>query len=81
MEKKDLPAVVVKALTAMGGSASIPDVSRYIWENHQDDLSNSGDLFYTWQYDIRWAATKLRKEGKLKNTNRSPSGVWEVVRP
>jgi len=38
-----------------------------------------GDLFYTWQYDMRWAATKLRRDGKLKAATRSPKGTWELT--
>ncbi|SDW39046.1 hypothetical protein SAMN05444006_10397 [Allgaiera indica] len=31
----------------------------------------SGDLFYTWQYDMRWAAQNLRGAGKLVLSGRN----------
>lgn len=35
-------------------------------------------MFYTWQYDVRWAATTLRRTGKLRAAEVLPSGVWEL---
>ena len=48
-----------------------------IWEIHEKDLSGT-DLFYTWQYDYRWAATKLREKGTIKPAEDSPKGIWEL---
>jgi len=59
----DLQEWLVNALRAHRGSATIVQVCEHVWANHEQDLRASGDLFYTWQYDIRWAATKLRKKG------------------
>lgn len=70
---------LVEALKFYGGRASIVDICRYVWEHHEDELRRSGDLFYTWQYDIRWAATRLRKEGKMKPAGLSPKGIWELL--
>lgn len=53
------------------------DVSKYIWANYEDQLRQSGDLFYTWQYDYRWQATELRKKGILKDSDKR--GYWELV--
>jgi hypothetical protein len=39
------------------------DVAKYIWANHQAELEASGDLFFTWQYDLRWAATNSAERG------------------
>jgi hypothetical protein len=57
MKRYDLPDVLYKAINDMGGKATIIEVCKYIWDHYQKDLENSGSLFYTWQYDIRWAAT------------------------
>lgn len=57
---------VVEALDQLGGTAGVLEVSRQVWKNHEDALRESGDLFYTWQYDLRWAATRLRKDGRLQ---------------
>ena len=77
-DKHDLRDWLVEALKANGKSATIVDVCKYIWNKYEDELKASGDLFYTWQYDVRWAATELRKTGKMKPANISPQGVWEL---
>lgn len=51
-----------------------------VWRRHELDLRNSGSLFYTWQYDIRWAAQKLRDTGRLKPiAQRRPGVPWELA--
>ena len=54
------------------------DVAKIIWKNHKIDLENSGDLFYSWQYDYRWAATYLREKGVMKSVHESEKGLWEL---
>lgn len=76
-QKETLEDFVIEALRANGGSASIPGVSQYIWEHHWAELERSG-LLYTWQYDIRWAATVLRGKRILRGAKNSPRGVWEI---
>jgi len=68
----------MEALRGLGGSAPIVDISRSIWEHHEHDLRDSGDLFYLWQYDIRWAAHSLRKRGALRPVAVTPKGYWEL---
>lgn len=77
--KESLPDWVLVALRHNGGSARIIDVSKYIWEHYESDLRASGELFYKWQYDIRWAAYQLRRTGKMKAADVSPTGVWELA--
>jgi hypothetical protein len=77
--KDMLPELLYDVLSCMGGSACIVSVCRKFWEKHEKDLIKSGDMFYTWQYDIRWAATTLRKSGRMKDARVSPSGVWEII--
>jgi len=43
--KSDLADWVVAALVAHGGTASVVEVSEWIWRNHEEDLRLSGDLF------------------------------------
>jgi hypothetical protein len=69
---------VVEVLKSRGGHATLVDVSREIWARHEDELRASGDLFYTWQYDVRWAATNLREIGTMRAAADSPKGVWEL---
>ena len=76
--KNDLGDWIVEALQAHGGAARLIDVCRFVWERHEGELRVSGDLFYSWQYDIRWAATKLRHTGVMKPAETSPLGIWEL---
>ena len=77
--RDDLQDWLVEALEAHGGSATIVEVCRHVWKNHEEDLRAAGDLFYTWQYDIRWAATKLRKKGVVGPPAATPVGTWSLV--
>lgn len=77
--KHDLQDWVVEVLKAKGGRARIVEICKYIWDNYEDELRNSGDLFYTWQYDVRWAGTRLRKAGIMRGKESSPKGIWELV--
>ena len=73
--KHDLPSIVEKAIKAYGGSATIVEVCKYIWDNYNDELSQSGDLFFTWQYDVRQAAQYLRDKNKSYIKEK---GVWAL---
>ena len=77
-DKHVLQDWVREALLALGGRAKLVDVAKEIWSQHEDDLKNSRDLFYTWQYDMRWSATALRRAGIMKPTQLSQEGVWEL---
>ena len=56
-------------------------VCKYVWEKYRVELEASGDLFYTWQYDIRWAAQALRDSKVMHADELSPRGVWRLARP
>jgi hypothetical protein len=74
--RDDLEDWVCEALRHHGGEASVLDVSKYIWSHHEDELRVSGNLFYSWQYDMRWAAKILRDKGKLTAAEVTPRGKW-----
>lgn len=76
----DLDEWVHDALVELGGRGRIVDVCKYIWHNHERQLRDSGDLFYTWQYDMRWATDHLRRAGVMKPATVSPKGVWELLK-
>ena len=75
--KADLTDWVVEALKANNGEGSILYVAKYIWDHHQNDL-HGHDLFYSWQYDMRWAATELRKKGRLVAADDDRRGKWTL---
>ena len=77
--KVDLKHWLVEALKNAGGRDSVASICKHVWAAHEQDLRASGDLFYTWQYDIRWAAHSLRREGVLLPAESSPRGVWELA--
>ena len=74
--RSDLKHWVVDALEALGPS-QVPVVAKHIWDNHEADLRTSGDLFYTWQYAMRWEAQKLQHEGRL--LKKTKGRVWELI--
>ncbi len=77
-QRADLRDWLLEALNSLGGKSQIVPICQCIWDNHEKDLRESSDLFFTWQYDIRWAATQLRKKGLMKFADESPRGVWEL---
>jgi hypothetical protein len=77
--KHDLEDWIVEALRAKGGSAGLVEICQHVWEHHEDELREADRLFYTWQYDIRWAATSLRRSGTLGQADASPAGIWELA--
>ncbi len=76
--KHDLPAWVVEALTELGGSGSVVEVCEVIWRRHEPELRTSRELFYAWQYDVRWAAQQLRDSGRLQPMA-GRRGPWELA--
>jgi hypothetical protein len=77
--KDDLRRWLIEALNANSGRGSIVDLCRHVWEQHEEELRQSGDLFFTWQYDIRWVATQLRKGRVIRSAESSKAGIWELT--
>ncbi|MGO4532647.1 hypothetical protein AB4Z30_26490 [Paenibacillus sp. 2TAF8] len=79
MKRKELEIFIVEALKSLGGKGSIVEVCKYIWKNFEHELRLGGDIFYTWQYEIRWAVKGLRDIGIIKSASESSKGFWELV--
>ncbi|MCL2799149.1 MAG: hypothetical protein FWD54_02575 [Endomicrobia bacterium] len=88
MIRQDLPNLLYKTIKSLGSKAVMIDIFKKFWKLYSEELKKSGDLFYTWNYDIRWAATELRKQKRMKpaskkenphGLNMSPKGVWEII--
>lgn len=79
MTRQDLPEKLYNILKSMGGKGTILEICKAFWAEYEIDLKKSGDLFYTWQYDIRWAATELRKSKRMRSTEESQRGIWELT--
>ena len=76
--KTDLRDWVYQAVTDAGGKATIVEVAKHIWSKHESELRASGPLFYTWQYDMRWAAQDLRRTGRFASIPASEKRYWEI---
>ena len=70
---------VREALQALGGRGSIVQVCEAIWRRHEGDLRGLGEQFYTWQYDVRWAAHALRKAGEARLAKDGARSIWELT--
>ena len=68
---------VFTALKDLGGKAKLIDVADHIWENQKDKIIQSRTMRLRWQYDMRWAATNLRKRGIMKENARHEP--WELT--
>ena len=79
IRKQDMTILVSDALESLGGKGTIVEVAAEIWKHHKDDLEASGEIFYTWQYEMRWARHRLSEAGKLKTKLKDRESVWELV--
>lgn len=70
LDRRRMADWVLEALEVLGGSGSTVDVARSVWQSHEEEIRRSEDLLYRWQYEIRWAADILRREGKLVSSHR-----------
>ncbi len=61
----DLKAWILDALSEIGPT-QVARICQHIWDNHETELRQSGDLFYTWQYAMRWAGQTLQNDGKIE---------------
>ena len=78
--KHDLPNWILEALRDLGGRATIVEVAKHIWTHREGELKDSGDLFYTWQYDMRWGAQMLRKKGKTGFFTEKRKSEWVLIK-
>lgn len=79
MKKSDLPNILYDIIRSLGGRADMMTVFEEFWRRYGATLTPPDPLFYTWNYDIRWAATELRKSGKMKSTHLCEKGIWETI--
>ena len=79
LKKNELPNIIHRILLESKEPLTIIEISKLIWKQYKLNLLVSGDLFYTWQYDFRWAATELRKRGVMKSNQESKKGFWELI--
>lgn len=78
VEPFDFDLALVKTLGRLGGSATPLAASRMLFKRYEKRLRKSGDVFYTWQGDLKAVATRLRKMEVLKPAKAAP-GKWELA--
>jgi hypothetical protein len=80
IKRKDLTGILEEALISLGGEGKIVEICEYIWFKHKDDLFASGDIFYTWQYDLRMSAKEtLKAKGKVITLKDGKKSVWKLL--
>jgi hypothetical protein len=80
MDRQTLVPIVEKAVRHHRGRADHAAVAKYIWDHHREELKHSGAFFYKWQYEARWAADELKRQGVLEPTKISGRGVLQLRR-
>ena len=76
MKRDDFMPLIIEALHANHGSLKIHEVCKSVWNNNSARIIQSQQVLYTWQYDIRWAANKLRRQNKIIS---KPRGYWTLI--
>ena len=79
MRRDDLPDLLYKCLSDLGGEATVLETTAYFWSRHDTELRKSGNLFYTWRYDLHQAAKALRRQHRMMEAFYSREGVWALV--
>ncbi len=79
MTRADLPDMVASALKDLGGTANVARVAERIWTKYEQELREAGDLFFTWQYEMRWAAQRLRDAGRLEHIRENGRSAWRLI--
>ena len=74
--REKLQLWVREALGELGGQGFIVDVTKRVWAAHENEIKQANDAFFTWQYDLRWAANQLRRAGNLDFHKDGARSVW-----
>lgn len=77
--REDMMDWIIECLRARGGSGWPKEVAKDLWDRYETDIRASGSLVYSWQYDARWAAQKLRDTGVLKPVHGRRDRPWELA--
>lgn len=78
-QKEMLQEWLTDILIDRNGEATIIEICIDIWDKYEDILRDEGELFYTWQYDVRWVASDMRKRGLMEEASSSGKGLWQLV--
>lgn len=77
LDRSGLLPIIVAALKSSEGTARMRDIAKYIWDHHEKELRQSGEFFYVWQYDLRWAGDALVRQRVIRKG--PPAGTWHLL--
>jgi len=77
MRRSDFKPLIIAALQSKGGTASVQQVTKYIWDNHRTQIEND-PIAYSWQYDVRWAGQALKHDGIIE-LSKPRRGFWSLL--
>jgi hypothetical protein len=72
----ELEKMLVGALQDLGGSGTILAVSRRVLFRHKNKLTLDDDFNSDWSYNLRWAATSLRRKNVMVDNKKGSH--WEL---
>jgi hypothetical protein len=78
LNSKDIERLLVEAIKKLGPKATFVNINKYVWDNYENDLRNSGDLFYVWHHTMASARTKLNSSGRGGFVKQNGTTVWEI---
>ena len=81
LTRSDFKPWIIAALRAHGGSASIAQVCKHIWEHNHALIVQDEALLYTGQFEVRWAKDLLSRDGILLPAKQSGKGRWQLSHP
>ena len=73
-----LKEYILEALE-LKGPQTPNQVSKWVWNNHSSDLRKSGDLLYSWQYDLRWAIQRLKGDDLAAIDSSHKPSIWSIT--
>ena len=78
--REEIQPWIVSAIKENGGRATITQVARHIWQRHEHELRSSDEIFFNWQYEMRWGTRNLRRSGDMKPADPAEKGIWATAR-
>ena len=67
--QEQLRCFVIDAIRHLGGSASLADINRTVWERHLTEIQSMGeDVLWTWQHLIASSRKMLVDDKKISRS-------------
>lgn len=76
---KEMEIILVGILKNLGGKSHFVPICRLVWGNHENWIRRSENMLYIWQFELGWAATRLRKKGIMLPDSGRRDGTWELA--